>query len=168
MDASYYGQRLADQQLPCLPGGNPDGYPADRLAYLNGSPVGFGGAIRQASRNRFTYRGRASRSAYWWHALFGLILYAAYDVIASVFAAMSGGASGQARTHAATGANLFTVLIILIFLALVLWFYWLPAHALTVRRLHDVGKSGWWQMTGPLALILLSLKGTPESNRYQL
>lgn len=48
--------------------------PAARLPYLQGGPVGFGAAIKQGLSNGFVYRGRASRSAYWWFYLFALIV----------------------------------------------------------------------------------------------
>ena len=46
--------------------------------------------------------------------------------------------------------------------------------ALLVRRLHDIGKSGWVfiglvPFAGPIALFVFTvLEGTPELNRYQL
>ena len=37
--------------------------------------MGFGEAISLAFKNAFVYQGRASRSAYWWFALFAVIIY---------------------------------------------------------------------------------------------
>lgn len=48
----------------------------------------------------------------------------------------------------------------------------IPTISATVRRLHDVGKSGWWILLGiiPLAnlylIYLLARKGNKEDNRY--
>jgi uncharacterized membrane protein YhaH (DUF805 family) len=57
--------------------------------------------------------------------------------------------------------------IVVIYLDLVLL-------ALLVRRLHDIGKSGWWvfiglvPFVGPIILLVFTvLEGTPELNRYQ-
>ena len=48
-----------------------------------------------------------------------------------------------------------------------------PSIALGVRRLHDIGKSGWWilvsliPLIGIIWLIILYLKeGDPEENQY--
>jgi len=49
----------------------------------------------------------------------------------------------------------------------------LPSIAVTVRRLHDVGKSGWWYfivlipIIGAIwLLVLLCTDGTPGANSY--
>ena len=48
----------------------------------------------------------------------------------------------------------------------------IPTISVTVRRLHDVGKSGWWILLSiiPLAKIyliyLLAQRGSKEDNRY--
>jgi len=51
----------------------------------------------------------------------------------------------------------------------------LAALALTVRRLHDTDRSGWWMLialvpyVGSIVLLIFTvLKGTPGPNRYQL
>ena len=48
-----------------------------------------------------------------------------------------------------------------------------PILALSVRRLHDIDRSGWWVLTyllpliGPLVLLVFAvLDGTPGSNRF--
>lgn len=48
----------------------------------------------------------------------------------------------------------------------------IPTLSATVRRLHDIGKSGWWILLGfiPIAdlylIYLLACKGNKEDNRY--
>ena len=48
----------------------------------------------------------------------------------------------------------------------------LPSLSVCIRRLHDIGKSGWWTLLGiiPLAnfylIYLLARKGSKEDNRY--
>lgn len=100
----------------------------DRIAYLQGKPAGFTDAIRLGFRYGFTYQGRASRSAYWWWSL-------VVGVASTVAAVALLAAVGQSTT--ASAAAIFTVVVAGIYLELV----WL---ALAVRRLHDIGKSGWW------------------------
>jgi uncharacterized membrane protein YhaH (DUF805 family) len=48
----------------------------------------------------------------------------------------------------------------------------IPTLALTVRRLHDIDRTGWWVLInlvplGSLVILVFSLmEGTPGSNRY--
>lgn len=75
-----------------------------------------------------TFSGRASRSEYWWFFLF--------QVVVMIIASMLG-----------------DVVYGLASLALLL-----PALAVGTRRLHDIGRTGWWQLlllTGIGILVLL-------------
>ena len=143
------------QPYPIQPYSN---QPAAPLPYLQGGQVGFGAAIRQGLSNGFVYRGRASRSAYWWFFLFLLIVTSAVEGIAFIPTMNSG---------AVRGVLLFVAFIVLLYLNLVLL-------ALLVRRLHDIGKSGWWvfiglvPIAGPIVLFIFTvLDGTAGLNRYQ-
>lgn len=49
----------------------------------------------------------------------------------------------------------------------------LPSFAVTARRMHDIDRSGWWQlvslipMVGGIALLVMcALKGVPGANRF--
>jgi uncharacterized membrane protein YhaH (DUF805 family) len=121
-------------------------------SYLQGAPVGFGAAIREAMSNMFTYRGRASRSAFWWFALLEIIAYLVVGWISDV----------------STVAGI--VLDIVVGLPLVL-----AGISLSVRRLHDTNRTGWWWwigfvpvVGGIILLVFYVLRGTPGPNRYQL
>ena len=118
--------------------------------YLQGGPVGFGDAIKQAFQNIFTYQGRASRSAYWWFALFSVIA-----LIVAVFLATALKSFGS-------------VIDIIISIGL-----FLTSLSLTVRRLHDTDRSGWWYLItfvpfvgGIVLLVFTLLEGTPGPNRF--
>ena len=78
--------------------------------------MNFGQAISTCLSKYATFSGRASRPEFWWFFLF--------QILASVAASMIG------DTIAALAS-----------LALLL-----PALAVGTRRLHDIGKSGWWQL----------------------
>jgi uncharacterized membrane protein YhaH (DUF805 family) len=137
----------------------PGGSPTAARTYLQGGSVSFFEAIRQALRNAFVYRGRASRSAYWWFALFQVT--AAFAAGAILFIPPILGSSGGSV------AGLIIVCIVFIYLGL-------AGHALLVRRLHDIDKSGWWvfisfvPFVGPIVLLIFTvLEGTPGPNRYQ-
>src|SRR5579862_9553292 len=71
------GQQGAYGAYPQSGGYGPGaGYgPARPTGYLDGGPVGFGDAAREAFRHIFTYRGRASLSAFWWFSLLAVIVY---------------------------------------------------------------------------------------------
>ncbi len=95
--------------------------------------MNFAQAISSAFRNYVTFAGRASRSEYWFWVLFTII----------------GGIVTAILDHAAFSENDFSTPINTIFNVLCL----LPSLAVGARRLHDIGKSGWW------LLIALSIIG---------
>ena len=132
-----------------------DGYaPAGPRGYLRGGPVGFGDAIAEAFRNMFNYAGRASRSAYWWFALFEVLAWVGVLILAVIFAAL--------RVPA---------LSVLLYVAAVIGSI-LVGLPLTVRRLHDTDRSGFWYLIalvpfgGIVLLVFTLLEGTPGPNRY--
>ena len=144
---------------PDLPAYPPAGYPAPAsLGYLEGGPVGFGEAVRQAFSNGFVYRGRASRSAYWWFVLFEVIVAVVLDLLFIIPAA-------------ANSSAVFAVFLIIFGVALIYLF--LVGLSLLVRRIHDLDKTGWWVLIGlvpfgSIVLLVFSLlEGTPGPNRYQ-
>ena len=132
-----------------------DGYaPAGPRGYLQGGPVGFGDAIAEAFRNMFNYTGRASRSAYWWFALFEVLAWVGVLILALIFAALH-----------------VPALSILLYVAAVIGSI-LVGLPLTVRRLHDTDRSGFWYLIalvpfgGIVLLVFTLLEGTPGPNRY--
>lgn len=87
------------------------------------------------------FRGRARRKEYWGFALF--------YVIAILIAAFVGMAIDGALGNMDDGSPVATGIV----LTLTLLFFFLPTIAVTVRRFHDVGLSGWLY----LLFIVLSL-----------
>jgi uncharacterized membrane protein YhaH (DUF805 family) len=89
-----------------------------------------------------TFSGRASRSEFWWFFLF--------QILALIVSGMLGDVA-------------YSILALLLLL---------PALAVGTRRLHDVGRSGWWQLltiTGIGYLVLLYWFVQPsqaEANGY--
>ena len=138
----------------------PTGYPpAAPLSYLQGGPVGFGEAVKQAFSNGFVYRGRASRSAYWWFVLFEVLAAIVLELLFVI----------PAATHSSGIVVLFGIIVTIawIYIALV-------GLALTIRRLHDIDRSGWWVLIGLVPfvggivlLVFTLLEGTPGPNRFQ-
>ncbi|MGA9322967.1 MAG: DUF805 domain-containing protein [Xanthobacteraceae bacterium] len=110
--------------------------------------MGFGQAISSGFSNYVNFSGRSSRSEYWFWVLFVLIA----DVVAIAI-------------DAAIGMQIVSSLFGLAVL--------LPGLAVTVRRLHDLDRTGWWIFLGliPLvgAIILIiwfCSKGTDGLNRF--
>jgi len=71
------------------------------------------------------FEGRASRSEYWWFYLFTLLATAVADRLSG------------------TVGNIASLV------------FFLPSLALAARRLHDVGRSGWW------FLLVFTIIGIP-------
>jgi uncharacterized membrane protein YhaH (DUF805 family) len=118
--------------------------------YLEGGPAGFGEAVSNGFRHLFTYRGRASRSAFWWFVLFVVIA----DVIIGIVARLSRPA-GIGLDIVVGIPNLLTGL------------------SMAIRRLHDTDRSGWWwwlyflPVIGWIVLLVFYLlPGTSGPNRY--
>lgn len=102
------------------------------------------------------FSGRARRKEYWMFYLINILISLALGVAAGIMA----GASGQDGPA-----------------DLILWIYTLaillPSLGVTVRRLHDTGRSGWWLLIGLIpvvgAIVLLVftlLDGQPGQNEY--
>lgn len=94
--------------------------------------------------NDFT--GRARRSEYWYFVLINTIFF-----------------QGLAFLNALlfNGSVLVGWLLILINLAILV-----PTVAVAIRRMHDVGKSGWYMLIPVYNLILACTEGTSEGNPY--
>lgn len=113
--------------------------------------MNFSTAISVCMGKYGTFKGRASRSEFWWFYLFTVLL-------------SWGGSIVGASTDSEIGADVVSTGISLIFLV--------PVIAVGSRRLHDINKSGWWQLlllTGIGALLLIiwwAKEGTKEINEY--
>lgn len=83
-------------------------------------------------RQYATFSGRARRSEFWFFSLFLTLLMA----VAAVLDASLNATEGRGPVSAIAG--LLTVI---------------PALAVTVRRLHDIGRSGWWLLVTLVPLI---------------
>lgn len=140
----------------------PAGQPAlDQPFY--GAP--FPEAITRFVKKAFVYRGRASRSEYWWVALAVAGVSFVLNAIASAFDINS----GSAPTWLLIGGFLFGLFNLLVGLALLV-----PTISLTVRRLHDANFSGLFALLGlvpflgPIALLVFAcLPSVPAGARFE-
>ena len=110
------------------------------------SKMPFMDASKTCVQKSFTIEGRASRSEYWW-------FYLAF-MIANI---------GLTIVDSALGTPLVLLLLALI-----------PASlCAAIRRMHDIGKSGWMLLIGLIPLVNLILLywfifdgGQPHANDY--
>ncbi|MGH3339186.1 MAG: DUF805 domain-containing protein, partial [Propionibacteriaceae bacterium] len=103
--------------------------------------IGFVDAVKRGFKKYATFKGRASRSEYWWWTLFTFVTYLVLGLL-TYFVGTATSRDGG-RTPGALAIPLI-ILLTVFFLGILL-----PTLALTVRRLHDAGYSGL------LALLLL-------------
>ncbi|MBT1173502.1 DUF805 domain-containing protein [Bifidobacterium sp. MA2] len=102
--------------------------------------IGFVAAIERFFRKMFVFHGRASRGEYWWTVVFGGLL--AFAAMAAVY--VVGFAAGVSDVAATAGADSpLDELAGNVGLAIQLLFF-IPTISLSVRRLHDQNRSGWW------------------------
>jgi len=104
------------------------------------------------------FNGRASRSEYWYFMLF-------YQIITIVLSIIN-------QLIIQTENSTLIIISSLIVLAYILGFL-LPALGVTIRRLHDINKSGWWMLVSIIPIIgfliliyFLVQKGTDGENQY--
>ena len=115
----------------------------------------FGEAVKRFFQRYAQFRGYASRSEFWWVALFnGLVGLGLYFLLFMVVGL--GGALGGSSDDVGTGAGIGMVVVMLLYFAYAIATF-IPGLALTVRRLHDTGKSGLWLLIAfiPGAAIVL-------------
>ena len=93
--------------------------------------MGFTEAIKSVLSQYAGFTGRARRSEYWFFCLFNMIISGVLTVL-----------------YRLTGAGLFSVLSGLVSLALII-----PGLAVAIRRMHDIGKSGWYLLFAFIPLV---------------
>lgn len=111
-----------------------------------------------ALRKYAVFDGRASRREYWLFNIFQNLLQLAGTILCLVLVPVCG----------SSGLILCGMVMMLFMLALLI-----PNLAVTVRRCHDTGKSGWWMLIslipclGPLLfLITMCSASEKQTNRY--
>ena len=105
--------------------------------------------------------GRSRRAEYWYFVLFSALIGIALGLIEGMLA---GGDGIAVNTLANPMNNLSTIYTLAILI---------PSISVATRRLHDVDKSGWWQLLhfilfiGSIVILIWMLKpGTTGSNRF--
>lgn len=134
----------------------------------------FGQAVKRFFKKYATFSGRASRSEFWWAALFCALLQLIpyiLVIIGAVMAATAAAADPYA-TSAPSGPGLVIagiggVLMLLIGLAILI-----PTLAMNWRRLHDANFSGLFYLLvltsigGIVVFVMTLLPPKPEGQRF--
>lgn len=105
------------------------------------SRMSFLEAVKVCSSKAFEFKGRARRSEYWWWTLFVSILYLAASLCEKLVPDTS---------------RVLTLLFIFAYIAAAL-FCGFATLAVTIRRLHDTGHSGWWYGAFLIAEVVWSI-----------
>lgn len=108
--------------------------------------MGFQEAIRSGFNNYANFSDRSSRSEFWYWALFQFLLEIVFYILVLI--------------------TPIALVLLLVFLAIIV-----PSIAVSVRRLHDSGKSGWnllWTFVpfGGLYLLYLYFQPSDGPNAY--
>ena len=116
----------------------------------------------QPLRKYADFQGRARRSEYWLFTLFMVIVSIVLYVPMLAFAG-----DMQTTGEMSPIAGIFMLVLAVFFLGT-----FIPSIAVTVRRLHDTNRSGWWYLIslipfGSIVLLIFTvLDGTPGTNRF--
>ena len=98
--------------------------------------IGFMKAIKVCLSKYFDFQGRARRSEYWYFILF--IMLAVFTL-----------SFAEGFYYGYTGQYFEEVILVNIFYLFVA----IPSIAVSVRRLHDIGRTGWWILISFIPII---------------
>ena len=98
-------------------------------------------SISTCMRKYVTFSGRATRSEFWWFYLFTVLVNLVATSQASSFVPALFEGQDMTENESLYFLNNFFFLYLSTITSLILL---LPSLAVAVRRLHDVGRSGWW------------------------
>ncbi len=101
------------------------------------------------------FSGRASRSEFWYFALFSLIVSILLGILDSVLGTgytyeMDTMSMATETAEAASVTVTQTIGYMQTLYGLIIL---IPTIAVSIRRLHDIGKSGWWLLIGIIPVI---------------
>ena len=98
--------------------------------------MNFSTAVRSCLQKYVTFSGRASRPEYWWFVLFLILGQLVANILDTMMfgsgRVMHGPGYAEWVSHGGPLSAIFSLAMLL------------PGLAVAVRRMHDLGKSGWW------------------------
>ena len=103
----------------------------------------------------FVFSGRARRKEYWYFVLFNLIISIVLGIIDGIIGTFS------AETGIGLLGGIYSLAVLI------------PCISVSVRRLHDTGRTGWWLLIGLVPIIgaiviiiFAVLDSQPDENQY--
>ncbi|MCW2543144.1 MAG: hypothetical protein JWM40_696 [Frankiales bacterium] len=111
--------------------------------------MSFADAIKTCLAKYADFSGRARRSEYWFFSLAILLAYVVCIVVTAVVKPLG-----------------ILLIVVLVLAAIV------PGLAVSIRRLHDTGKSGWWYLigfvpfVGGIILLVFMVSDSGPDNMY--
>ena len=85
------------------------------------------------------FSGRAPRAEYWWFVLATIIAYIVVMIVDSIL-----GLDGMAGPYGLLSLVLMLALLV-------------PSLSVTVRRLHDTNRSGWWMLVAIIPYFIMGV-----------
>ena len=104
-----------------------------------------------ALRKYAQFNGRSRRSEYWYFVTMNLIIMIIIGLIAQISLPIE-------TTDQLINQSIITITYYLITI--------IPTLAVSVRRMHDVGKSGWYLLIPVYSFILAVTEGNKGNNKY--
>ena len=114
-------------------------------------PMSFKRAVKQCWEKYAIFDGRSRRSECWWFGLFSLLVIILPLAVSLLLSTAFNGSSQGVELLGYVVA--IVMLIVLLGAGILLT---VPMLSVMTRRLHDVGRSGWW-LFGEIVLTLLTL-----------
>jgi uncharacterized membrane protein YhaH (DUF805 family) len=109
----------------------------------------------EAVKKYSVFTGRARRKEYWYFTLFNIVIIIPLTLIDM----MTGTFSNEANMGLFSGVFILAILI--------------PSIAVSIRRLHDTNRTGWWMLIsfipilGPIVLLIFLVQDSQiGDNRY--
>ena len=121
--------------------------------------MSFLDSVRTCIKKWNTFSGRAKRAEYWWFFLFSSVVYTFLMLVLGIFYASTIeailiGESNSLLSSLSSEIPTTTIVVLLIW-SLIIVFFTVAQLAAGSRRLHDIDKSGWWQLLYLLSFIPL-------------
>lgn len=122
--------------------------------------MSFGQAVAEGFSKYATFSGRSRRSAYWYWVLFSILA----ATVAAVADTGFGTTIEGANVGGTTGVGWISLVVALLLA--------IPGIAVTIRRLHDTGRSGWWWLLslvcgiGAIIVFVFCLQDSRADNEY--
>ena len=99
--------------------------------------ISFTGAVKLGFQRYFDFSGRSTRAEYWWWVLFTFLAAIVLTIVDNILGTNSEDGGGGLITG--------------------LWGLatFIPGLAVTIRRLHDINKSGWWILLALISWLII-------------